>query len=245
MAAMELQGKTALVTGASRRVGRAICLGLARAGADLAIHHNHSELEAQALAEEVRQLARRADLFRADLADPAQIEAMFAKLHASPGRLDVLVNNAAVYHRTPIDSLTAEQWDAELAVNARAAALCIRHAIALMPDGSAIVNITDIGAERGSASFPAYAASKGAVLALTKTTARALAPRGIRVNSVAPGVAIWPEGITEERKARVLAQVPLRRPGTPEDIASAVVFLLQQDYITGQDLRVDGGWHMG
>jgi pteridine reductase len=242
---MEIHGKTALVTGGAKRVGRAITLALAKAGARVAVHYHSSEGDARSLAEEIRSAGGQADLFRADLADPAQIEAMFAGIAASLGRLDMLVNSAGVYHRTPIETLTAGQWDAELNANARSAALCIHHAVAMMPDGGAIVNLTDIAAERGSPGYIAYTASKGAVLAVTKSAARALAGRGIRVNAVAPGVAIWPEGISEERKAQVLAQVPMKRPGTPEDIASAVVFLLRQDYITGQNLRVDGGWHMG
>jgi NAD(P)-dependent dehydrogenase (short-subunit alcohol dehydrogenase family) len=242
---MDLSGKTSLVTGGAKRVGRAITLALAKAGTHVAIHYGRSEAEAQALAEEIRRWGGRAEAFGADLADPAQIEAVFAAVGRSLGRLDILVNNAAAYRRTPIERLSAEQWDTELAVNARAAALCIRHAAAIMPEGGAIVNITDSGAGRGFAGFPAYCASKGALLALTKSAARALAARSIRVNAVAPGVALWPEGITEEQKAKVLAQVPLRRAGTPQDVAAAVIFLLQADYITGQELRVDGGWHMG
>ena len=242
---MELQGKTALVTGGAKRVGRAIVLALAKAGARVAVHYGRSEGEAMVLVEEVRRAGGQAEAFGADLADPAQIEAMFAAVGRSLGRLDILVNSAAVYHRTPLESLTADQWDAELAVNARAAALCIRHAAAIMPDGGAVVNITDIAAGRGFAGFPAYCASKGALSALTRSAARALAGRSIRVNAVAPGVALWQEGVTEVQKVKVLAQVPLRRAGTPQDVAAAAVFLLQADYITGQELRVDGGWHMG
>jgi pteridine reductase len=242
---VDLTGKNALVTGGARRVGRAIALALAREGADLAIHYHQSEGEARATAEEIRGLGRRCELLRADLADASQIEAMFAALRARFGRLDILVNSAAVYHRTPIEELTAEQWDAELAINARAPALCIRHAVPLMGAGGAIVNIADIAADKGFAGYPAYCASKGALLALTKSAARALAARNIRVNAVSPGVAVWQEGASDEQKAKVLAQIPMKRPGTPEDIAAAVVFLAKHDYITGQNLRVDGGWHLG
>jgi len=242
---MDLAGKTALVTGGAKRIGRAIALELARAGASVAVHYGRSRDEAAALAEEIRRLGVRAEAVHADLADPAQIEAMFAELRRAFARLDVLVNSAGVYDRTPIDTLTAEQWDAQMDVNARAAALCIRHALGLMGEGGAIVNITDSAAGRGFAGFPAYCASKGAMLALTKSAARALAGRGIRANAVAPGVAVWQPDVTEEQKAKVLAHVPMRRSGTPEDVAAAAAFLLRQDYITGQELRVDGGWHMG
>ena len=155
------------------------------------------------------------------------------------------MNNAAVYHRTPIDTLTAAQWDAAQAVNARAAALCIRHASALMGDGGAIVNITDIAAGKAWGGYPAYCASKAALTALTKSCAKALAGRNIRVNAVAPGAILWDAASNDRTRQRVLAQIPMKRTGTPEDIAAAVVFLATQDYITAQTLRVDGGWHMG
>ena len=170
---------------------------------------------------------------------------MFSAVGERFGRLDVLVNNAAVFDRTPIETLTAKQWDAEMAVNARAAALCIRWAVPLMADGGAIVNITDVAAEKGWAGFPAYCASKAALLALTKSAAMALAGRNIRVNAVAPGVVQWREATTEDRKKDVLSRVPLRRAGSADDVAAAVVFLARHDYMTGQNLRVDGGWNMG
>jgi len=241
---MELDGKTALVTGAGRGLGRAIALELARAGADVALHHRRSAEGARSAASEIAALRRRAEVFGADLSDAAQIAGLFAAVAEAFGRLDVLVNNAGVYDRTPIETLTAEQWDAQFAVNARAPALCIRHAAKLMRSaGGAIVNIADIAAEKAWAGYPAYCASKAALLALTKSAARALAPR-IRVNAVSPGVARWADDVSAERKQAVLAQVPMKRPGSPEDVARAVVFLVRQDYITAQNLRVDGGWHM-
>ena len=246
---MVLNGKTALVTGAARRVGRSIALSLAQAGANVIVHYNRSEDDARATAAAIEDIGRRAELTRADLAQGDQIEAMFARIAKmkmfpnSPQPLSVLVNNASVYHQTPIAQLTAEAWDRELAVNARGAALCIRHAIPLMPPGAAIVNITDISAEEPRAALPAYCASKAALLAVTKSAAKALAP-DIRVNAVAPGAILWEENMPEARKQRILAQVPMKRTGRPEDIASAVIFLCQNDYITAQTLRVDGGWSM-
>ncbi|MCK4602993.1 MAG: SDR family oxidoreductase [Phycisphaerae bacterium] len=241
---MELNGKTALVTGAGRRLGRAAALALARAGADVAVHYGRSAEQAAAVAEEIRAIGRRAEVFRADLAEPRQIAEMFKALPKKFPRLDVLVNNAGVYDPTPIETLTPGQWDAEFAVNARAPALCIKEAIPLMADGGVIVNITDIAAEKAWAGYPAYCASKAALLALTKSTAKALAPK-IRVNAVAPGVIAWREETTDKQKEHVLAQIPLRRPGSPEDVAAAVLFLIRADYITAQNLRVDGGWYMG
>jgi len=241
---MELTGKVALVTGAARRLGRAIALELARGGADIALHYHRSAEQATATGGEITALGRRAELFRADLTDPRQIQRMFAAVGAAFGRLDILVNNAAVHDRTPIQSLTARQWDAQFAVNARAAALCIRHAIALMPAGGAIVNIADAAAMHGRADYAAYCASKAASLALARSAARALAGRNIRVNAVSPGLALWHENVPDAEKSAVLEQIPMKRIGAPEDIAAAVLFLIRNDYITGQDIRVDGGWHM-
>jgi len=240
---MNLSGKIALVTGAAHRLGRAIATALAAAGADIALHFGHSINDARRTAQELRGLGRRVELFQADLAQSEQIRAMFALVHDAFGRLDVLVNNAAVYDRTPIDTLTAEQWDRQMAVNARAPALCICCALELMGAGGSIVNITDISAERAWGGYVAYCASKAALTAVTKSAARGLAGRGIRVNAVAPGAILWQDQTPEQRE-KVLRQVPLKRPGTPEDVASAVVFLCQSDYITGQTLRVDGGWVM-
>ncbi len=239
---MELQGKIALVTGGARRVGRAIATALAAAGADIVLHFSRSQVDAERTADELRAAGAGVELFQADLADPAAIARMFAGVAERFGRLDVLINNAAVYHRTPIETLSAEQWDTEMAVNARAPALCTHHALPLMADGGAIVNIADIAAEKGWPGFPAYCASKAALIALTKSTAKALAKRGIRVNSVSPGVVMWADDQPDEDHQAVLAQVPMGHPGNPEDVAAAVLFLLGNDYITAQNLRVDGGW---
>jgi pteridine reductase len=241
---MDLHGKIALVTGGARRVGRAISLALAKAGCDVGIHFNRSAGDARALAAEVRSLGRRAEAFQADLANPEQVESLFRDFGGAFGRLDVLVNNAGLYDRTPIDSLTAQQWDAEFAVNARAPALCISRGLPLMGEGGTIINITDISVDRPRADYPAYCASKAALLALTRSCAKALAGRGIRVNAVAPGVALWPEDVSEPYKQELVDSVPMKRAGSPDDVAEAIVFLARQDYITGQQLRVDGGWCM-
>jgi len=241
---MDLIGKVALVTGSARRLGRAIALELARGGADAALHYHRSADQAGATRDAIAALGRRAEVFPADLADPRQIESLFATLARSFGRLDVLVNNAAVYAPTPLEALSAEQWDAHLAVNARAAALCIRHAIPLMPAGGVVVNIADSVAPHGRAGYAAYCASKGALLALTRSAAIELAGRNIRVNAVSPGLALWHDDATDAQRAAVLAEIPMRRPGAPADVAAAVAFLVRGDYVTGQEIRVDGGWHM-
>jgi NAD(P)-dependent dehydrogenase (short-subunit alcohol dehydrogenase family) len=243
---MDLNGKVVLVTGAARRVGRAIATAFAAHGADIALHYGRSEADAHDAAEEIRSTTgQRVELCQADLANPDAIESMVTRAADTFGHIDVLVNNAGVYKPTPLNDLTAEQWDFHMAINARAPALCIRHIISAMPDDGCIINITDIAAEKGWAGYPAYCASKAALLALTKSTAKALARRNIRVNAIAPGVAEWSPADSEAARRAVLAQVPLKRPGTTADIASAAIFLAQNDYITAQTLRVDGGWHMG
>ncbi len=225
-------------------MGRTIALALAGEGCDVAVHFHRSTDQARQTVEQIRAAGRRAELFHADLTAPTQIAAMFEDVEKCFGRLDILVNNAAVYHPTPIASLTAEQWDTELAVNARAPALCIRHAAERMAEGGVIINIVDIAAEKARASYLAYCASKAALLAVTKSAAKALAPN-IRVNAVSPGAALWAEDSTSQECQKVLSQIPMRRLGCPADIAAAVVFLARADYITGQNLRVDGGWHTG
>lgn len=241
---MDLQGKIALVTGGARRVGAAISMTLARRGCDLAIHCSRSIGPADDLAKTIRAMGCRAEVFRADLADPKEIAAMFGAMELSFGRLDILVNNAAVYDPTPIDTLTPEQWDAQFAVNVRAPALCIHHALRIMPGGGSIINIADIQAEEPRAAYGAYCASKAALLSLTQSCAKTLAGRNIRVNAVSPGIAEWADTATDAHKQAVLKHVPMNRPGTPLDVAAAVAFLAAQDYITGQNIRVDGGWCM-
>jgi len=262
---MELEGKIALVTGAGRRLGKAVALALARAGADVGLHYRASRVEAQETAREIEALGRRAELFQADLADPEQIDRLFEAVASAFGQLDVLVNNAAICERTPIKSLSAEQWDRHFAINTRAAALCISRAVPLMgaartdrptpaaqrsdasqssKSGGVVVNIADVSAGSPWPGYPAYCASKAALLALTRSAAKALAP-AIRVNSVSPGAILWSPDTTDVQKRKVLDHIPMGRTGSPEDVAAAVVFLARQDYVTGQDLRVDGGWKTG
>ena len=243
---MNLCEKVVLITGASRRVGLAIAGGFAAAGARIALHYHRSADQAAAAADALRSAGAKVTLFQADLTSEPQIAAMFEAIAGQFAHLDVLVNNAGVFYRTPLESITVEQWDFAQAVNARGAAICIRCAIPLMrPGGGAIVNITDISAEKSWASYSAYCASKAALQSLTKSAAKSLAGDNIRVNAVAPGLIGEDQGLSQWQLQSVLEQIPMRRAGRVEDVAAAVVFLAQQDYITGQTLRVDGGWHTG
>jgi pteridine reductase len=171
---------------------------------------------------------------------------MFSCVAREFPRIDVLVNNAAVFSRCPIESLESDQWDAIMAINARSPALCIKYALPMMNGGEgAIVNITDIAAENPLSAYAAYSASKAALLSLTKVAAKSLAKKNIRVNAVAPGIILWDENTTDAEKRAIMDKIPLNRSGRPEDIAAGVVFLAQHDYITGQTLRIDGGRCIG
>jgi len=216
---MNLSGATVLVTGGARRVGRAIALELARCGCDVALHHYRSEREAEALAAEIGGIPRRCQLIHADLADPASWSAIVQHCVASLGSLDILINNASIYEAMALADFNLDDWDRTFRINVTAViALCHHAAPHLAKNGRGrIVNIADIAADRPWPSHLAYCASKAALANLTKSLAKALAP-DVQVNAVAPGIAIFPEYYDEEIKARLVAKVPLQRPGTPEDI---------------------------
>ncbi len=240
---MELIGRTALITGAARRVGRAVALELASAGCDIAIHHRTSRDAAESLAEEIRTLGRRAVLVRGDLADPSMPARIVAETVEQLGRLDVLVNNASIFEKTPIDHADPTHWERVFRVNVIAPAMLSRAAAPHMKACGAgrIVNFTDILADRPSRGYDAYCASKAALASLTRSLARDLAPE-ITVNAIAPGVAVFPDSYDDKTRERIIARVPLAREGTPEEIAAAIRFLVADaDYITGQVIPVDGG----
>ena len=239
---MDIRGKFALVTGAAKRLGRQIAFELASAGAQVALHYCNSAAAARQTANTIIENGGHAKLFQADLANPDRLTDMFIRIKQEFGGLDILVNNASIYTKTPIDTLTSDQWDRLNALNSRAPALCIRHAIEMMPNGGAIVNIADSSSDSPWPGYPAYCASKAAMVALTRSCAKSLATRGIRVNAVSPGVILWSDDIPQEARQQVLTQIPMKRTGCPQDIASAVTFLCENNYITGQVLRVDGGW---
>ncbi len=231
---MSLAGKTALVTGGARRVGRAIVEELARAGARVVIHHRGSPDEARALAAAHPGAA----VVQADLVDRAAAARVIADAVAAVGRLDLLVNSAAGYARTPLDTMDDDAWDAMFALNLDAPMRLMREAA--RAGASAIVNIVDVAAWQPWANWSAYATSKAALLHLSRCLALELAPR-TRVNCVAPGTVIFPDDWDEERRARQLAKVPLARAGTPEDVARAVRYLCEEEFLTGACIPVDGG----
>jgi len=231
----------ALVTGAARRVGRAIALELANAGYDIGLHFNTSTRDADEAASAIRRLDRRVALLRADLADPVAASALPDRCASELGRLDALVNSAATFEPMRLADLDVSKWNHTLAVNLTAPALICRSAAPLLAEGGAIVNICDIHAERPLPSYLAYSIAKAGLVAITRALAAELGPR-IRVNAVAPGVAAWPDDYSEEKRKRIIARIPAHRAGTPEDVAAAVRFLvLDATYVTGFLLNVDGG----
>ncbi|MCD9097228.1 pteridine reductase [Luteimonas fraxinea] len=232
-----------LVTGAARRIGAAIVRRLHADGYAVALHCNHSRGAADALAAELdAQRAGSVHVLQGDLADAAVLPTLVEDTVAHFGRLDALVNNAATFTPTAFDSTGADAFDALMATNARAPFLLAQAAAPhLRAARGAIVNIGDLYAERPRADLVAYAASKAALLGLTRGLAVALAPE-VRVNAVSPGAILWPEdGEDAAQQARILDATPLARLGSAEEIADAVAWLLRGGFTTGEVLRLDGG----
>lgn len=240
---MELAGKVVLVTGAGRRVGRAIALELAKAGGDIAVHFNRSQDEAEAVANEVRAMGRRAVVVCGDMADAEAPHRVAAEAAGALGGLEVLVNNASIFDAMPVEDWTDEHWERTLRINTIAPAMLSRAAAEHMRRAGQgrIVNLTDIMADRPGPKLTAYCASKAALVSVTKSLARELAPR-ITVNAVSPGIAIFPEYYSQELREHLVGKVPLKRSGSPEEMAAVVRFLVTTaDYVTGQVIAVDGG----
>ena len=238
---MELAGRGALVTGAGRRLGQAIAIALGAEGMRVAVHHHASEDGARDTVQRIEAAGGSAFLVRADLRDAAAAPALIGEAHAGCGTLDVLVNSAAEMVRTPIGTVTAEQWDALFSLNLRAPFLLAQAAApALAEARGAIVNIADIAADETWPGYIPYSITKSGLAHMTRGLARALAP-AVRVNAVAPGAVQLPDDWDDAAAARLTASTPLGRLGAPADVVAAVLYLLRADYVTGQMLAVDGG----
>lgn len=239
---MELKGRVALVTGAARRIGRVIALALAGRGANVAVHYRASRAEAEETAAAIAALGVKTMTVRADLTREGEIEGALDAVKEGLGGLDVLVNSASVFARTPIATVTEAEWDAALDTNLKGPFLCSVHAARRMGEaGGAIVNISDSAIEAPYQDYVPYCVSKAGLVALTRALARALAPR-VRVNAVGPGPVVTPEDLPDDLAGRMRERIPLKRHCTPEDVANAVVFMVEDgDYITGTCLAVDGG----
>jgi len=239
-----LQGKTALVTGAAARIGAAICDALHAAGAHVAIHYRNSVDRAQALADKLNaQREGSASLIQGDLCDMQRVPQLIEEVLTARGQLDILINNASSYYKTPMGTATQAQWDDLFGSNARAPFFLSQAAApALSEHHGCIVNLVDIHADRPNKDHPVYSMAKAANAMMVKSLARELAPR-VRVNGVAPGAALWPEHyFDDEERQEILKRIPLGRPAGAEQIVNAVMFMVAgSDYITGQILAVDGG----
>ena len=241
---VDLQGKTALVTGAARRIGAAIARRLHGAGANVVLHYRGAESEAAALEAELNATRAGSALkVKADLLAPIAPKALLGATIDRFGGLDVLVNNASTFYPTAIGEIEAGHWDELIGSNLRAPLfLCQEAAPALAKRGGVIVNIADIHAERPLKGYVVYSIAKAGLVAMTRALALELGP-AVRVNAVAPGAIAWPDDgqFPPSERERIVATTPMSRLGTPVEIAQAVHFLATAPFVTGQILAVDGG----
>jgi pteridine reductase len=240
---MELRGRWALVTGAARRVGRAIARELASRGMHVVVHYHTSEDEAAQVVRELERLGVQAAALRADLARGGEVRALAEAAEARTGGIAVLVNSASNYFRVPFDDLTEEVWDASLDVNLKGPFLLSWHlgrAMRVRGEGR-VVNIADWTVERPYRSYLPYTVSKAGLVCLTKALAKELAPE-VAVNAVAPGPVLAPEDMSDAEREAIVRATPLGRFGSPEDVARCVRFLVEEaEFTTGAVFLVDGG----
>jgi len=236
----QLQGQVALVTGAAKRIGRAVAVRLATEGADVVIHYNRSKSDADAAVAEIEKLGRASVALQADLCSVAEIKRLFQQTAEHFGRLNILVNSAATFLPAHLEDTTEKIWDTSLDTNLKAPFFCAQAAAPLLKQShGVIINFADIG---GILPWPGYiphCASKAGVIMLTKCLAKALAPE-VRVNAIAPGT-ITMSGDPNEWEADFIRRAPLHRAGTTEDVADAVSFLIHAEFVTGHVLVLDGG----
>jgi pteridine reductase len=239
---MELQGKVALVTGAGRRLGCAMARALAGRRMAVAIHYHASSQGAAELRDEIVRSGGRATCFEADLTDPAVARGLADRVVTELGRLDVLVNSAAIMRRLSLEETTPEQWDAILDLNLRSVFFCTQGAVPFLQAAQGkVVNLADLAGLEPWPGFAAHSISKAGVVMLTKVLALSLAP-DVTVNAIAPGAVLVPEDYPAEERERLARSTPLRRLGSPSDVVSALLYLLEgADFMTGQVLVVDGG----
>lgn len=241
-----LTGKVALITGAARRIGAEIANTLHAAGMNVVLHFNASQEEADRLAGQLNGIrADSAIILRADLSDIESAKLLIEQAEKKWHRLDVLVNNASRFYRTPLGEATEAAWDDLIDSNVKAPFFLAQTAYPLLKKNNGVViNITDIHGERPLRDYSIYCISKGALIMMTKMLAKEFGPN-VRVNAVSPGAIIWPEGeniLSDKEKNKIISQTALDRPGSAEDIAKAVLFFARDaEYVTGQILDVDGG----
>ncbi|KOP82104.1 3-oxoacyl-[acyl-carrier-protein] reductase [Cytobacillus solani] len=247
---MKLERKIALVTGASRGIGREIALGLAKQGADVVVNYSGSEDRANQVVAEIKELGRNAIAVQCDVSNSESVANMVKATIDTFGKLDILVNNAGITKDNLLMRMKEEEWDDVININLKGVFLCTKAVTRQMMKqrSGRIINISSIVGVSGNPGQANYVAAKSGVIGLTKTTAKELSSRGITVNAIAPGFITtdMTDKLTEDVKDQMLKQIPLARFGEPEDIANVVVFLASEDskYMTGQTLHVDGGMVM-
>ena len=242
----DLQGSVAVVTAGARRLGRAIAQALAEAGCNVAITFRSSTADAQATLTSLRQSGAKALTVQADVADAEQVDRVLDRTLAAFGRADILVANAGAFRRTPVNALTEADWDDMITSNLRTAFLCA-HRFGLhmrAHGGGVVITVADAAGLRPWADHLPYSIAKACVIALTAALAQELAP-SVRVNAVAPGPVLFPEGFDVAAQAREVSRTLLKRQGNPANVADAVLALVRNDYITGAVLPVDGGRGLG
>lgn len=246
----KLDGKTAIVTGASRGIGRAIALQLASEGANVVVNFSGSEQKASQVVEEIQNLGSQAIAVQANISDSDSVQQLMNAAQEQFGSIDILVNNAGITRDNLLMRMKEDEWDDVINTNLKGVFLCTKAVTRQMMKQRAgrIINISSIVGVMGNAGQANYVAAKAGVIGLTKTTARELASRNILVNAIAPGFITteMTETLPEDVKSSMLTQIPLAKLGKPEDIAKAVVFLASDDasYMTGQTLHIDGGMYM-
>lgn len=245
-----LKGKVALVTGASRGIGRAIALALAENGAAVAVNYSSSESSALEVAELIRKNGGKAEIFKAGINIETEVEEMFSAIEKSLGPVDILVNNAGITKDNLLMRMKTEEWNSVIDVNLKGTFLCTRRAVRSMMKNryGKIINISSVVGFTGNAGQFNYSATKAGVIGMTKTAALEFASRGIRVNAVAPGFieTDMTASLPDDVKAAYMEKIPLKSLGRPEDIANAVVYLASplSDYMTGQTLHLNGGMYL-
>jgi len=235
--------KNVLITGAAKRIGATCARVLHNQGCNFLLHYRASDLEARQLCDELNQKRpNSALLIQGNLLNMNELEMIAKTAISSWGGIDVLINNASSFYPTPMGSTTEQQWDDLLGSNLKAPfflSTALTDCLAMRQ--GCIINIVDIHAERGLPDYSVYSIAKAGLVAMTKILAKELGP-SVRVNAIAPGTILWPEtGLSEQDKSEIMQRVPLKRTGSPEDIAKAALYLIDSGYVTGQILTVDGG----
>ena len=239
---MDLNGKVALVTGGAKRLGKAIVHALAQRGCQLVVHYHTSQTEAQATVQELRTAGHEAIALQADITQESEVESMVEQAVERFGRIDVLVNNAAIFYRTPIDTVTFDDWEQIINVNLTGTFLCA-HKIGLRMRAwgwGHIINMADVAGQRPWADYIPYSVSKACVLTFSQGLAMELAPE-VMVNAVVPGPVLFQDDTPEEVQQREIEKTLLKRAGTPEEVAKLIVFIAESDFSTGSVFSVDGG----